>query len=263
MKAAHASSAPTRRPLRRRAVGLALGFLLLLISPLPAPAQTPPDPDQFKAWRARFLDGVKLVEQNKFTEALAIFDGILAEAPDAPGSLLMSGVALNHLGRWEEADRRLSRFLVLQPNHVTGTLAAIQAKQGLKQTAQADQLRDQLRNLRRQGKDPRLTSMKSFERERELRPNGVIWIVLETFQPEGTDPIWAMVALDAQGRQTRRLEWAPLPPEAGQKGNVLGEPLYQDGALRHYRIHQLEASLPDYDAARAKLAKVMAEPPAP
>lgn len=255
-----AKPAPTQ-PARSRWIAT-LCLLILSQSATPAlVAQAQPDPEKFAAWRARFLDGVKLIEQEKFTQALAVFDGILAEAPDAPGSLLMSGVALNHLGRWEEADRRLSRFLQLQPRHVTGTLAAIQAKQALRKTAEADRLRDDLRRLRREGKDPRLTSMKSFERERELRPDGSAWIVLETFQPEGTDAVWAMVALNPAQQQTRRLEWAPVPPDSGQKGFVLGEPLYRNGALAGYKIHRLMPSLPPYDEARALLAEVMALPP--
>ena len=237
------------------------GLLALLFVCLLHPATAEPTPEQIAAWKSRFADGVRQVEQGKFTEALAVFDGILAEDPEARGSLLMSGIALNHLGRWEEADRRLTRFLSLQPNHVTGTLAAVQARQGLGKTAEADRFRDQLRRLRREGKDARLNAMKSFERERELRPNGAIWVVLETFQPEGTDAVWAMLALDAGRKQTRRLEWAPVPPDSGQKGYVLGEPIYQDGTLVRYKIHRLAADLPTYDAARTALAEVMAVVP--
>lgn len=254
----------------RRAVGLACladrfrGIALVFIGTfLVHVTWAAPSPEQIAAWKARFQQGVRQVEAGKFAEALAVFDGILAEDPDARGSLLMSGIALNHLGRWEEADRRLTRFLALQPNHVTGTLAAVQAKQGLKKTAEADRFRDQLRRMRRAGGDARLTAMKSFERERELRSDGVIWIVLETFEPEGTDPVWAMISLNADQKQTRRLEWAPLPPDAGQKGFVLGEPLYREGALAGYKIHRLVSTLPDYDAARAALAEVMAVVPPP
>jgi tetratricopeptide (TPR) repeat protein len=219
-----------------------------------------PTPQQVAEWKARFQSGVRLVEKGQFEDSLKVFESILEEDANARGSLLMSGVANNHLLRWKEAVEFLEKFLKMQPDHVTGMLAAVQAHQGNGNTDRASYYRDRLKALRAQGKDQRLSLMKNFERERVGQADGGLVILLETFQQEAGEPVYVAVQLSPEKRILRRLEWAPAPPESGQQGYVLGEPLYEKEVIVRYKIHDLRPTLPGYLEAKQAMVDVLAKP---
>ncbi|ABK78424.1 TPR repeat protein [Cenarchaeum symbiosum A] len=60
-------------------------------------------------------EGMKLLEEGRFDEALELFEGALRESPDDPDLLNGKGVSLRSLGRYDEANECLARSLELDP----------------------------------------------------------------------------------------------------------------------------------------------------
>ena len=97
----------------------------------PAPAETPMDA-RTAALAHRFAEGKSVEAQGNLTQARAIFDAIIAEAPDAKGSLQAAGGISLKLGDYIKADDYFSKLHALVPDYPGAIEGLIQADQALK-----------------------------------------------------------------------------------------------------------------------------------
>jgi hypothetical protein len=97
--------------MRSAALFTVAAWLLIGAVP-PAVAQTEPDAnaDQAKQAAAKYKDGLKFFEDQKFTEALALFREAFA-VTKSPNAQLMVGLCLKQLGQPVEAYRELTQVI--------------------------------------------------------------------------------------------------------------------------------------------------------
>lgn len=207
--------------------------------------------------RQRFLEGKALVDRKRFLPALDIFKEILAEDPQARGSLLMSALTYNQLLMFATASEFFDRFLLLEPNHVAGNMGALKAYQSAGREDKARQARTKLLELQREGKDPRFQILLSFEREVRKLPSEQVISVQEAF-PGKEGFIWKLLLLKKGMTSIERaIEWKKadaaqkeiMGVDAASELWVLGEPIYQSGELKEYRVRKVHSGSLAYDQA--------------
>lgn len=214
-------------------------------------------PDRQKELRERFLQGKQLVDQKRYLAALDIFKSILQEDPQARGSLLMSGLAYNQLHMFSTASDHFERFLELEPDHLAGNMGALKAYQSSGKSEQALRVRKKLLELQRAGKNPRFQILLSFEREVRKLPNGKIISVQEAF-PGKEMYVWKLLLLKKDMTSIdRAIEWKQADSDQkeimgmdhGEELWILGEPVYQSGELKEYKIRKMHTGPLSYPQA--------------
>ena len=113
------------------------------------------DPAKIAGFERRFAQGKAVEAQGKLQEARTIFDGILADAPDAKGSLREAGLISVELGEYAKADGYFSRLHALVPEYPMAIEALIQVNQQLKHEAKVEILIKQFTALFQTGKVPK------------------------------------------------------------------------------------------------------------
>ncbi len=247
---------PEHRPLQTGRV-LAFFFLLSCLTLVQLGYSQTVSAEQQQELRTRFLEGKKLVDQRRFLPALDIFKQILAEDPQARGSLLMSGLSYNQLLLFSKASEYFERFLALEPDHVAGNMGALKAYQSSGQLDKALVVREKLLELQREGKDPRFKILLSFEREARQLPSGKVVSVQEAF-PDKEAYTWKLLLLEKDLKSINRsIDWKRA--DAAQKEImgaakedelwILGEPIYESGELKEYKVRKIHTGELSYPQA--------------
>jgi tetratricopeptide (TPR) repeat protein len=90
---------------------LAAAFLTALLAQAPPPA-TPPRSDPY----TRVQEAKKALDAGQYQRVLRIVDGLLKEYPRSQSSHLLRGLALDELGRFDEAQKSYEAALQIAPN---------------------------------------------------------------------------------------------------------------------------------------------------
>jgi tetratricopeptide (TPR) repeat protein len=262
---------------------MARAFFLLLLAGilwLPARAQTdtnaaPAAPAlsdaQIADYHRRFEEGQALEKTGDFEKARAVFDGILAEQPDAKGSLLEAGEISLELNEPLKADAYLDRLHDIVPDFPGATELLIQANETLKHDVKAERLTRELRALHENSTDQRFKDMLKFDRERIRLDAGEEIIISEffdytkppynAFMAELSDPVRQIhrkvyLNYDPDGTQTVR---AKDPKLAEDEVFLLAEPF----ASGRIDVYQALMAMPDYNKLRTMLLLVLTQTPKP
>jgi tetratricopeptide (TPR) repeat protein len=215
-------------------------------------------PEQVADWKLRFQKGVALEKQGLRDEALAVFTQILAEDPQARGSLLMSGLIHLKQGQAKKALDFLEKFQQLEPTHEGGLIAMIKVHQSLGQMEQVERYRKKMLEERNSKKNPLLAQLLSYEREVVPLADGNSLSILENLEQGPERFIWSYVVLDKKNTVLRRLEWTRIKASTSMQ-YALGEAKLQNGLTDQYKIHRLLNEEPDYLKAR-ELALTLLKP---
>ena len=155
-----------------------------------------------KAFRGRLCTWSK---QGKLAEARAIYDGILAEQPQAKRSLLEAGSVSFKLGELAQADDYLERLHEFVPDFPEAIELLIQINQALKRDVKVELLARDFRDLHDSGKNPELAQSLCFVRERiHLDQQDIV--VSQFFDyTKDPDTVYMAEVFDVDGLLTRRL----------------------------------------------------------
>ena len=257
-------------------------FVLAFVLALPAAAQTaaPADsaaltPAQIADYQKRFQDGYALEKAGKLPEARAIYDGILAEQPDAKRSLLEAGRVSLDLNEPAKADAYLDKLHKLVPDFPDAIELLIQANQALRRDVKVDRLVREFRTLHDSGQVPGFSDSLYFERERvQLDPNSQI--IISQFFDFTKAPYYVLKAelYNAQHQRQRLLLLKYDPDETASiraknpnltKDSVfiLAEPFYIGDQMTRIDVYKTLLSTPDYQKARTLLLSIFVQTPKP
>ena len=232
------------------------------------------DPAKIADFKKRFLQGNALRDAGKLAEARTIYDGILAEDPNARGSLFEAGEISVRLGELLKADEYLERLHELEPNFPAAIELLIQVNQTLKRDVKAELLVREFDQLHAGGKLPELSRSLCFVRERIHL--GQQEVVISQFFDYLQDPntVWMAEVFDADGGLKRRLLLnydAVLTRALRAKDSKYAttqvftwfEHILQDGQVKEIEAYLQVFTLPDYQKFRSTMLVILANPPKP
>jgi tetratricopeptide (TPR) repeat protein len=235
----------------------------LLAALAAAPLEAALTEGKIQQLKLEFQKGRALLESGKPREALAVFSPILAQDPEARGSLVLSGVACNELGQFAEAAPFFERFLKLEPANEIGLIGAIKANQSLGRTQEVERLRGILERERKAGTNKHLANLLSYERETVFLSSGERVSIQEAFDPGPLTPRWTYLLIRNKKEIVRRLELTLAPEKeaaqmrqlqppgkTGQDLYLFGEPVHDGKGVQSYKIIKVAWELPAYEAAR-------------
>jgi len=236
-----------------------------------ASSGTTVDPAKVAEFQKRFAQGQELEQAGKLTEALAIFDGIIAEAPDAKGSLREAGFICIQMNDLPKADAYFEKLHALAPDYPAAIEALIQVNQALKRDVKVELLIRDFQALRNSGKVPK----PYFVRERIHLDQQEI--VISQFFDFTQDPntVWMAEVFDASGELKRRL-LLNYDPESTQglrakdatkyadtQVFVWLEHVIKDGQVKGIQVYLQIFALPDYAKFRSAMFALLTKPPKP
>ena len=242
-------------------------------TPVAAPVATL-DPAKIADFEKRFAHGKDLEQQGKLAEARAIFDGILAEEPDAKGSLREAGYISVRLNELPKADGYFAKLHALVPDYPAAIESLIQINQSLGRDVKVALLLKEFRALHDSGKAPDFSKSLCFVRER-IHADQQDVIISQFFDYE-KDPntVWMAEAFDAAGQLKQRI-LLNFDPEATQALR-LKDPKYASTevftwfghVMKDQKVQRIDAylqifALPDYKKFRSAMLLILAHPPAP
>jgi tetratricopeptide (TPR) repeat protein len=229
-----------------------------------APAASPEDA-RTQAFEQRFAQGKAVEAQGNLEQARSIFDSIIADAPDAKGSLREAGLISIQLGDYIRADDYFSKLHALVPDYPGAIEALIQVNQTLKRDAKVEILLKELKDLYAQGKtkpyfvrenihldggiDIRITQFFDYH-----QPPYSAWIA-EVFDAQHKRKRWLAVNFDPEVTASMRKD--PKLANAEQflvVDNVMNAP----GSVVRIDCYQQFLSLPDYMKMRTILLEILA-----
>ena len=234
-------------------------------APDDAPAASPQDA-RVAALQERFEHGKAVEAQGDLKGALAIFDGIIADAPDAKGSLREAGLISVELGDAAKADGYFSKLHALVPDYPMAIEALIQTSQTLKRDAKVEILIAQYKQLYDEGKVPK----PYFVRER-IRLDAGKEIAITQFFDYHQDPhyAWAADLFDAQHNLVRRLtvNYDPDvtatmhkdPKLANAEQFLVVDNVMAGDHITRLDVYQQFLALPDYVKMRTVLVEIFAK----
>jgi tetratricopeptide (TPR) repeat protein len=229
------------------------------------------DPTKIAALQSRFAEGQSLEEQGKLSEALAVFDGIIAEAPDAKGSLREAGMITYRMGDLTRADGYFSKLHQLVPDYPAAIESLIQINQALKRDVKVAILNKEFHELRAAGKVPK----PYFVRERIDLGQGRQLVMTEFFDyTQEPDTVWTGEVFDSSGNRQR---WFLLNYEADATKAMrakdprlaqaevfnLYEYLMKDDKPTEIDVYKNYIGLPDYRKTRVDILGLIAQPAKP
>ena len=240
----------------------------------PAPPPDNPDPAKVAEYQKRFQEGYALQQAGKLAEARAIYDGILAEEPQAKRSLLEAGKISMQLGDFDRANEYLSKLHALVPDFPDAIELLIQTNQALKHDVKVELLVRDFIQLRKSGKVPAMAKSLCFIRERI--PNGTGQVVVSQFFDPTQSPntVWMGEVYDSAGQMQKRI----LLNYDDNATNALRakDPKYATAQIFTWFGHQITAgqvsqidaylqifALPDYQKFRSAMLIILANPPKP
>ena len=232
------------------------------------------DPAKIAEFQKRFENGYALEQQGKLAEARAIYDGILAEDPQAKRSLLEAGRISFKLGELARADDYLERLREIVPDFSEAIELLIQINQALKHDVKVELLIRDFTELRASGKIPDLAASLCFVRERIHSDQQEI--VISQFFDYTVDPntVWMAEVFDASGALKRRilLNFDPDTTRglrardekyAHTQVFTWFEHILKDGQVKEIDAYLQIFALPDYQKFRSAMFVILANPPKP
>jgi tetratricopeptide (TPR) repeat protein len=227
---------------------------------------TTTDPAKIADFERRFAQGKDLEAQGRLAEARTVFDGILAEAPDAKGSLREAGLISVELNDLVKADSYFSRLHALVPDYPMAIEALIQVNQTLKHDAKVEILIKKFHDLYAAGKVPE----PYFVRERIHLDDGTEIVITQFFdyhQPRFY--AWAGDLFDASHALKRRLTVtydpevtksmrAKDPRLANAEQLLLVEDVMTGDRVTRIDVYQQFLALPEYIKMRNIMLEVFA-----
>jgi tetratricopeptide (TPR) repeat protein len=232
------------------------------------------DPAKVAEYQKRFEQGYALEQQGKLAEARAIYDGILAEEPQAKRSLLEAGRISFELQDLTKADDYLEKLHALVPDFPEAMELLIQINQALKRDVKVELLLRDFRDLHESGKVPEFTRSLYFVRERIHLDQEEI--VVSQFFDYMRDPntVWMGEVFDAGGQLKQRLLLNYDPDTT--KALRAKDPKFGDTqvftwlghVIKDQQVTQIDAylqifALPDYGKFRTAMLVILANPPKP
>lgn len=227
---------------------------------------TPGESPRIAQFEQRFAHGKAVEAEGRLQEALAIFDGIIKDAPDAKGSLREAGLISVELGDAARADGYFSKLHALVPDYPMAIEALIQVNQTLKHDAKVEILIAQFKKLYAAGKVPK----PYFVRER-IRLDGGTEIAITQFFDYHQSPnyAWAADFFDAKHNLKRRLtvNYDPDVTATMRKDPklanaeqflVVDNVMAADEHVVRLDVYQQFLALPDYHKMRTVLMEIFA-----
>lgn len=246
---------------------------LLALATGQAPAQTT-DPAKIADLEKRYAEGKALEDAGKVAEALTVFEGIIAEAPDAKGSLLEAGRISFMLGEQAKpdelatnsnllkADDDLEKLHALVPDYTDATEMLIQINQALKRDVRVEKLIKEFGDLHDSGQAPDFSESLYFVRER-IHVDTDDTIVFTQYFHYAQDPHIVLRAqvLDATGAVKRQLDLfydskattelrEKDPKLANAEQFLLLEDVLKDGQIKQVNAYFQMFALPEYNKVR-------------
>jgi tetratricopeptide (TPR) repeat protein len=249
-------------------------FALLLALACGCVAAQTADPAKIADFEKRFAQGKDLEQQGKLVEARAIFDGILAEEPDAKGSLREAGYISVRLNELPKANDYFQKLHALVPDYPAAIESLIQINQSLGRDVKVMALLKEFRALHDSGKAPDFSKSLSFVRER-IHGNQQDIVISQFFDYE-KDPntVWMAEVFDPTGQLKQRI-LLNYDPEATQALRVkdakyAGTEVFTwfGHVMKDQKVREIDAylqifALPDYKKFRSAMLLIMANPPNP
>lgn len=232
------------------------------------------DAAKIAEYQKRFEEGYALENQGKLAEARAIYDGILAEQPDAKRSLLEAGRISFKLNELTKADDYLEKLHALVPDFPEAIELLIQINQALKRDVRVELLLRDFRELHDSGKAPELSQSLCFVRERfQLDQQEVVvsqffdytqdpdtvWMA-EVFAPGGELKRRLLLNYDAEATRALRAKDAKY---AGTQVFTWFEHVIKDDRVTAINAYLQIFALPDYQKFRTAMLVILANPPQP
>jgi tetratricopeptide (TPR) repeat protein len=229
---------------------------------------------QIAEYQKRFDQGYALQQAGKLQEARKIYDGILAEQPEAKRSLLEAGRISFQLGELPKAETYLEKLHEVVPDFPEAIELLIQINQALGRDVAVELLVRDFGDLRNSGKIPELQQSLCFVRERV--PFHDESIVVSQFFDYTTDPntVWMGEVYDAAGKLKQRLllNYDPDATRAlrakddkyahTQVFTWFGHDL-KDGQVTTINAYLQIFALPDYNKFRSAMLVILDNPPKP
>jgi tetratricopeptide (TPR) repeat protein len=243
----------------------------------PAPAASPGDdldPAKVAEYQQRFQQGYALEQDGKLAEARAIYDGILAEQPQAKRSLLEAGRISFKLGELPRANDYLTKLHAIVPDFPEAIELLIQINQALGHDVKVELLIRDFDLLHDSGKIPELSRSICFVRERI--PSSPQDIVISQFFDYMKDPntVWMAEVYDASGQLQRRLllnydaEGTRALRAKDAKYQTTQVFTWYEHKMVNGQVKEIDAylqvfALPDYQKFRSAMFVILANPPTP
>jgi tetratricopeptide (TPR) repeat protein len=263
---------------------------------VPQPDQTGPapgndssanvDPAKIAEYQQRFKHGLELEQKNQLKEARDVFDGILAEQPDAKGSLLEAGRVNFALGEPEKAEdywhklyevvgvEQLERMHEQIPNFPDIPARLIEMNQSMKRDVRVAFLIHDFKALHDSGRVPEFSSEPLFVRERiHLGPDEV---VVSQFFDYTQDPntVWMAEEFDPTGQLIKRIllnyDVAATQALRAKDAKYANAQVFTwfGHVIKDQHVKEIDAylqifALPDYAKFRSAMLMILAEPPKP
>ena len=257
-------------------------------APVPSPASgDSTDPAKIAEYQKRFLEGYALEQDGKLADARKIYDGILAEQPEAKGSLLHAGLVSYELGDLDKANDYFQRLQAIVPLEQLEELhqqkpgqfpsvfeLMIQVNQALKRDVKVELLARDFRDLHDSGKIPGLTQSLCFVRERIHLDQQQI--VISQFFDYTKDPntVYMAEVFDANGLLTRRVllnydvETTRALRAKDAKYQSAEVFTWLEHKVTNGKVTEIDAylqifALPDYNKFRSAMLGILVNPPKP
>ena len=232
------------------------------------------DPAKIAEYQKRFEEGYALEQQGRLVEARKIYDGILAEEPNAKRSLLEAGKISFKLGELTKADKYLEKLHEQVPDFPEAIELLIQINQALKYDVKAELLIRDFKDLHDSGTVPALSQSLWFVRER-IHHEKLEIVVSQSFDyTQDPNTAWMAEVFDESGSLQRRilLNYEPEATRALRTRDVK----YANTEVFTWREHKIKAgqpteidvylqifALPDYQKFRSAMLIILANPPKP
>lgn len=217
---------------------------------------------------ANLQQAVTQLERGNQTEALRLFDAILAANPDDPQALFYSGRLLTYRGDYALAEPRIERLVKALPAAFQGWELLVQITQNLGKLARRDAAIGQIHAARRSAIDPEVRRRLFYVRDR-ITVNGRVFMVQDMFEAAGSSFVRVVVIPEADAAKPIHVialgsddatnqQWrenAVLPP-----GQVVYHLSTHDlGADGFHTVTPYEFYIgePDYDRVRLKVMEIL------
>ncbi len=237
---------------------------------LPGSAES--NPEKIEDFKRRFAQGGELQKAGKYDEARKIYDSILAEEPNARGSLLEAGEISYRLNDLTRADGYLEKLHSLEPNFPGAIELLIQINQSLKRDVKVELLLRDFRALYESGKVPGMRPF--FVRER-IKADQQVIIISQFFDyTQSPNTVYMAEVFDSSGNIQRRI--LLNYDDDTTKALRAKDARYQTTEVFTWFEHKLVAgkvteidaylqvfALPDYNKFRSAMYVILANPPKP
>ena len=236
------------------------------------PGSSEKNPDKIADFQRRFAQGGELQKAGQYEEARRIYDGILAEEPNARGSLLEAGEISYRLNDLTRADGYLEKLHALEPNFPAAIELLIQINQALKRDVKVELLLRDFRALYDSGKVPNMRPM--FVRERITSAQQVIIISQFFDYTQPPNSVYMAEVFDLSGNLQRRI--LLNYDDSATKALRAKDAKYQTTEVFTWFEHKMAAgkvteidaylqvfALPDYNKFRSAMSVILANPPKP